>query len=268
MPLGETANVTPSAQRGFPRPRSCPAGGRPPAPPGPGAGPPRGRSRSARSSRIGPRAAGRGGPAAHWPAAGGAGPPPASAAAAGPGAGRARGRRAGAEGRAGPSRASVPAPGAAEQSLISVGSWRPVRARAPRPNSMAIVRRPLCSGGGHFLRGRPGTGGQETLRAEAQTPRPPQPGVRGDGHLPRGRPGLGAGGPAGLSPAPSSGSQGSRRRVGARGAGWRVPSWGGGGGGWAHEIRSWRAGRGGGRQRKPEGYPQAQGCPSQVGSLP
>lgn len=57
--------------------------------------------------------------------------------------------------------------------LISAGSWWPVRARAPRPNSMAIVRRPLCSGGGHFLRGWAGAGRQETLRAEAQTPRPP-----------------------------------------------------------------------------------------------
>lgn len=47
--------------------------------------------------------------------------------------------------------------------LISAGSWWPVRARAPRPNSMAIVRRPLCSGGGHFLRGWAGAGGQETL---------------------------------------------------------------------------------------------------------
>lgn len=57
--------------------------------------------------------------------------------------------------------------------LISAGSWWPIRARAPRPNSMAIVRRPLCSGGGHFLRGWAGAGRQETLRAEAQTPRPP-----------------------------------------------------------------------------------------------
>lgn len=47
--------------------------------------------------------------------------------------------------------------------LISAGSWWPVRARAPRPNSMAIVRRPLCSGGGDFLRGWAGAGRQETL---------------------------------------------------------------------------------------------------------
>lgn len=50
---------------------------------------------------------------------------------------------------------------AAELGLISAGSWRPVRARAPRPNSMAIVRRPLCSGGGHFLRGLAGASGRK-----------------------------------------------------------------------------------------------------------
>lgn len=48
------------------------------------------------------------------------------------------------------------------QGLISAGSWRPVSARAPQPNSMAIVRRPLCSGGGHFLQDRAGCGWQET----------------------------------------------------------------------------------------------------------
>lgn len=96
--------------------------------------------------------------------------------------------------------------------LISAGSWWSVRARAPRPNSMAIVRRPLCSGGGHFLRGWAGAGRQETLRAEAQTPRPPWLGVRGDGHLPGATLGPGPGAPsqtrgeAGLSSALSSGS--------------------------------------------------------------
>lgn len=54
---------------------------------------------------------------------------------------------------------------------------------------MAIVRRPLCSGGGHFLRGWAGAGGRKRS-AEAQTPRQPQPGVRGDGHSP-GAPGVG-----------------------------------------------------------------------------
>ena len=100
----------------------------------------------------------------------------------------------------------------ARSGLISAGSWWSVRARAPRPNSMAIVRRPLCSGGGHFLRGWAGAGRQETLRAEAQTPRPPWLGVRGDGHLPGATLGPGPGAPsqtrgeAGLSSALSSGS--------------------------------------------------------------
>lgn len=139
------------------------------------------------------------------------------AAAAGRGAGRARGRRGDAEGRAGPSRASVPAPGAAEQGLISAGSWRPVRARAPRPNSMAIVRRPLCSGGGHFLRGRAGTGGQETLRAE---PRPrrrgrPSPGSEATATCP-GAPWAWGRGPGRAQPSAQLGVAGGPRRQGGR----------------------------------------------------
>lgn len=47
--------------------------------------------------------------------------------------------------------------------------------------------------------------------------------------------------------------------------GQKVPSWGGDGGGWALEIRSCSDGGG---QRKPEGYPQAEGCPSQACPLP
>jgi hypothetical protein len=65
------------------------------------------------------------------------------------------------------------------QGLISADSWRPVPARAPRPNSMAIVRRPLCSGGGHFLQGRAGGGRQET-----KTRRPVRPGVLSRGFSP------------------------------------------------------------------------------------
>lgn len=104
------------------------------------------------------------------------------------------------------SRASAPAPGAAELGLISAGSWRPVRARAPRPNSMAIVRRPLCSGGGHFLRGWAGAGGRKRSK--------PRPRRRGSPSLgseatatPLGRPGLGlrAGAGSELGSALSSG---------------------------------------------------------------
>lgn len=80
----------------------------------------------------------RGAPTPHWPLAARSG----------------RGRGPRAQG-AGGGRA------AAELGLISAGSWRPVRARAPRPNSMAIVRRPLCSGGGHFLRGLAGASGRK-----------------------------------------------------------------------------------------------------------
>lgn len=69
-------------------------------------------------------------------------------------------------------RASPCRTGSGVQGLISVGSWRPVPARAPQPNSMAIVRRPLCSGGGHFLQDRAGGGWQET-----KIRRPAWPGV-------------------------------------------------------------------------------------------
>ncbi|XP_036094085.1 translation initiation factor IF-2-like [Rousettus aegyptiacus] len=91
--------------------------------------------------------------------------------------------------RAGPGRAwqSRPPPrAAAELGLISAGSWRPVRARAPRPNSMAIVRRPLCSGGGHFLRGLAGASGRKR----------PEPSRGPDA----GCPSLGVGGWTGIRP--------------------------------------------------------------------
>lgn len=115
------------------------------------------RPASARRLPIGPQPEGRG---RRQPGAPGAGPG-AHGAHVGPAARWPR------QGRARPERASAPAPGAAEQGLISAGSWRPVRSRAPRPNSMAIVRRSLCSGGGHFLRGWAGARRQETLRAGA-----------------------------------------------------------------------------------------------------
>lgn len=66
--------------------------------------------------------------------------------------------------------------------LISAGSWWPVRARAPRPNSMAIVRRPLCSGGGHFLRGWAGAGGRK--RSELRPRRRGRPGPWAGGSEP------------------------------------------------------------------------------------
>lgn len=101
--------------------------------------------------------------------------------------------------RAGPGRAwqSRPPPrAAAELGLISAGSWRPVRARAPRPNSMAIVRRPLCSGGGHFLRGLAGASG----RKRPEPSRGPDAGRPSLGSeataAPLERPGLGAGSPS------------------------------------------------------------------------
>lgn len=125
------------------------------------------------SSRIGPREAGA--PAPHWPSACGVGPPPAQRSSSGSRASGARGVPASRRARL--SRVSAPAPGAAELGLISAGSWWPVRARAPRPNSMAIVRRPLCSGGGHFLRGPAGAGGRKLSE-----PRPRR----------RGRPSLGS----------------------------------------------------------------------------
>lgn len=225
----ETAKVTRPAPRLPPRARRQ-AGPRPRGRGHRGAGPlcreladwpPRGRQGRGRPP-IGPQPEGRG---CRQP----------RAAAAGPGAERARGRRGSAEVRAGPGRACVPAPGAAEQGLISAGSWRPVRARAPRPNSMAIVRRRLCSGGGHFLRA--GLGGQETLRAEAQTPRPPQPGVSGDGHL--------RGGALGLGPGPGGAQPGARR--GVVGAGPRGGRAGPGRRGAGRPARSGPGGRGRGR---------------------
>lgn len=105
------------------------------------------------------------------------------------------------------------------QGLISAGSWRPVPARAPQPNSMAIVRRPLCSGGGHFLQDRAGGGLQET-----RIRRPAWPGVL------------------------------SRGLVSVRGllGGWesRNVSWRSGGGGWVREITAYRAG--GGAEEGPQ----------------
>lgn len=103
-------------------------------------------------------------------------------------------------------------PGA--QALISAGIWRPVPARAPQPNSMAIVRRPLCSGGGHFLQDREGGGRQET-----EMRRPALPGVLSWG--------LGS----------------VRSLLG----GWEsrnFSSWRSGSGGWVFEIRAYRAGGG------------------------
>lgn len=125
----------------------------------------------------------RGAPTPHWPLAARSG----------------RGRGPRAQG-AGGGRA------AAELGLISAGSWRPVRARAPRPNSMAIVRRPLCSGGGHFLRGLAGASG----RKRPEPSRGPDAGRPSLGSeataAPLERPGLGAGSPsrAGSQAGPSS----------------------------------------------------------------
>lgn len=109
-------------------------------------------------------------------------------------------------------------PGA--QALISAGIWRPVPARAPQPNSMAIVRRPLCSGGGHFLQDREGGGRQET-----EMRRPALPGVLSWG--------LGS----------------VRSLLG----GWEsrnVSSWRSGSGGWVREIRTYSAG--GGAEEGPQ----------------
>lgn len=123
--------------------------------------------------------------------------------------------------RGGKGRAQVPChtgPGA--QALISTGIWRPVPARAPQPNSMAIVRRPLCSGGGHFLQDREGGGRQET-----EMWRPALPGVLSWG--------LGS--------------------VHSLLGGWEsrnVSFWRSGSGGWVREIRACRAG--GGAEEGPQ----------------
>lgn len=108
----------------------------------------------------------------------------------------------------------------------------------------------------HFLRGWAGAGGQETLRAEAQIPRPPQLGVRGDGHLPWATLGSGPGDQLGSAQPFPLGLSLPICRVSQN-----VP-WGEPGGGWAQEIRPGRAGVWG------RGRSSGKGCPSQVCSRP